>query len=213
MSVRAPTFAILSKMAYDICRRNFIREIPNKTIAMRPKFTGHSISWILCSCLLPLAACVGSEPAAPTAPRGPPPLPEPAEMSIDMDLTLNLPNAIAAMTGVPNLKAKLTAEMNAEAISACPVRSKYSGTVHFLLTDPQGIQTFINLNTTIHGEEERSPDDAVMPFLYRAGDAFELMARAMPSPATQPGNIGFTIREGHGSFRAGPPSTTFPTSH
>ena len=144
---------------------------------------------VACAFLMSNASCASSQNCPTDAKSQSPPLSlSPCTVDIHCDLTVDLPTDFAGRTGFPTqLKGEMTITGDAEAIE--PVRSKYHGNIHVHITDIQGQKTYLNLNTTVSGQENTTPTVALWNIFGQFGNTIiDVMAKSLPD-ATRPTSI------------------------
>jgi len=125
--------------------------------------------WYAFICIAMLSGCTSTPPGS-------------AVIDGNGTLLLDLPPDVSKLANVPpNLRATIAIHAKSEAISTTPLRSKYEGTIQIHIADPSGKVTFVNFNSTIRGERDGEPNDALREYFNRLLDEVGTLSKSLPS--------------------------------
>ena len=115
----------------------------------------------------------------------PPPPAGPIDLTASGDAMIDLPvDSIGDMRVPPKAKATFSVELHADTIQAKPQRSAYSGSVHLLVTDITGVNTFLRFDTETSGQYDGSPDSALSQFTNTIEKAIDTVGAGWPATTT-----------------------------
>ncbi len=152
--------------------------------------------------LLPaLAGCFGctTEPPPTHEPHDhdstpSPKIYDPAVLHLTFNLTLNIPDALVKEAQIPtgHLKGQLAIEGRSEQLFPGSPRSKYQATLRVLITDQKQETTYINLDTSVDGEGDGTPDEELWSIFGKFSRSYEVLETSFrhlqlstTKPATQ----------------------------
>jgi hypothetical protein len=115
----------------------------------------------------------------------------PVHMHIGGNLSVDVPPDVAGPLKLPitQLRARYSIDASSDPVATDLARSHYRGTLRISITDLKGERTYVDLNTTVEGEANGTPDEAIWSIFGRLSRSGELVGSALEkTAATQPAN-------------------------
>jgi len=138
--------------------------------------------------MIALAGCAGTRQACP---KPEPALPGPTTININANLSLELPKELAReLNAQGKVDGSLVLKVNAEAISASPVRSRYVAQIEMVMRHPDGTPVYIDFKTTMGGEYDGTPNDGVGAAFRGIMSTARLFGEAIPPRPADSGEEG-----------------------